>query len=51
LLSWLAGGGGTKVYAFAINKQTGEVRKFETLYNYQKKSLFGQYRVASSVQD
>ncbi|MDC1393018.1 hypothetical protein N8334_06745 [Flavobacteriaceae bacterium] len=38
------------VFAFSINKQTGEVRKYETFYKYQKKAAFGQYNVASPSQ-
>ena len=33
--------------AFSINKQTGEVRKYETYYKYQKKATFGQYNVST----
>ena len=32
--------------AFAINKVTGEVRKYETFYNHVKNSPFGGYNVA-----
>jgi hypothetical protein len=33
--------------ASSINKQTGEVRKYETYYKYQKKATFGQYNVST----
>ena len=39
------------VFAFAINKQTGEVRKYETNYGFQKKSYFGQYTVSTDTAD
>ena len=35
-----------KASAFAINKVTGEVRKYETQYSYVKGSYFGGYLVA-----
>ena len=38
-------------FAFAINKQTGEVRKYETNYGFQKKSYFGQYTVSTDTAD
>ena len=40
------GGVKTTVHTFAINKVTGEVRKYETQYNYFKKAGFGDYSIS-----
>jgi len=41
--------GADETFVFAINKVTGEVRKYETFYNAIKNSPFGGYNVARQV--
>ena len=40
---------GTRAQAFAINKVTGEVRKYETEFSYVgKRKVFGHYSIATT---
>lgn len=40
---------GTRAQAFAINKVTGEVRKYETSQSTTKKMPFGGYNIAQKI--
>ena len=45
------GPGASNASAFAINKETGEVRKYETNFNRMTKCNFGAYNVARQHED
>jgi len=40
---------GTQSFVFSINKVTGEVRKYESQYTFQKKSYFSQYKASTPM--